>query len=107
MNESGDSRLTDQIHAIAAELSKLAIACDIKMFEPGVAERILKDDGSVCGRNNPQAFQKMRKHLMVLFPLRKKAVDELGAAQTKRVMEQVRTAISALRESSRVDNKDQ
>jgi hypothetical protein len=107
MNESRDSRLADQIHAIAAELSKLAIACDIKMFEPGVAERILKDDDGVCGRNNPQAFQQMRKHLMVLFPLRKKAVDELGAAETKRVMEQVRAAITALRESNRVGNKDQ
>ena len=49
----------------------------------------------------------MRKHLMVLFPLRKKAVDELGAAETKRVMEQVRAAITTLRESSRVGNKNQ
>ena len=105
MTESANRRLTDQIHAIAAELSKLAIACDIKMFEPGVAERILKDDDSVCGRKNPRAFQLMRKHLMVLFPLRKKAVDELGASETKRVMEQVRAAIMTLREASRASSK--
>lgn len=42
---------------------------------------------------------------MVLFPLRKKAVDELGASETKRVMEQVRAAIMALREASRASSK--
>lgn len=99
-------RLTDQIHAVAAELSKLAIACDIKMFEPGVAERILKDDDSVCGRKNPEAFQQMRKHLMVLFPLRKRAVDEIGAAETKQIMAQVRAAVIALREASRPRNDE-
>jgi len=107
MAKPTNKRLTDQIHAVAAELSKLAIACDIKMFEPGVAERILKDDDSVCGRKNPQAFQKMRKHLMVLFPLRKRAVDELGASETKQVMAQVRAAVTALREASRAGRKDQ
>lgn len=105
MTRSTNNRLTDQIHAVAAELSKLAIACDIKMFEPGVAERILKDDDSVCGRKNPQAFQQMRKHLMVLFPLRKRAVDEIGASETKQVMAQVRAAVIALREASRPAKK--
>jgi hypothetical protein len=97
MTKKTNDRLTGQIHAVAAELSKLAIACDIKMFEPGMGERILKNDDSVCGRKNPQAFQKMRVHLMALFPLKKQAVDELGAAETKRVMEELRAAITALR----------
>ena len=34
----------DQLDGIARELSKLAIACDIKMFEPGMAE---------CGKTQP------------------------------------------------------
>ena len=101
MVSSSDNRLADQIHSVAMELSKLAIACDIKMFEPGVAERILKNDDGVCGRKNPDAFQQMRKHLMVLFPLRKRAVDELGAQETKEVMQQVRAAITTLREPGR------
>jgi hypothetical protein len=47
----------NQLDGMAQELSKLAIACDIKMFEPGMAERILKNDASVCGRSNPEAFK--------------------------------------------------
>jgi len=96
-----NDRLTGQIQAVAAELSKLAIACDIKMFEPGTGERILKNDDSVCGRKNPEAFQKMRMHLMVLFPLKKRAVDDLGATEAKKMMEELREAINALRNSSR------
>jgi hypothetical protein len=106
MAEFTNDRLTGQIQAVAAELSKLAIACDIKMFEPGTGERILKNDDSVCGRKNPEAFQKMRMHLMVLFPLKKRAVDELGATDTKRMMEELREAINALRNSSRASSED-
>ncbi len=101
-----NNRLTGQIQAVAAELSKLAIACDIKMFEPGTGERILKNDDSVCGRKNPEAFQKMRMHLMVLFPLKKRAVDELGATEANRVMEELREAINALRNTSRTSSED-
>ena len=101
-----NNRLTGQIQAVAAELSKLAIACDIKMFEPGTGERILRNDDSVCGRRNPEAFQKMRMHLMAFFPLRKQAVDEFGVTETKRVMAELREAINALRNASRTGSKD-
>ena len=101
MTKQSDERVSRQIHAMAAELSKLAIACDIKMFEPGVAERILRDDDSVCGRKNPDAFRQMRKHLMVLFPLQRDAVDEIGAVETKAIMTQVRAAVNELRGASR------
>ena len=105
MKKNTNNRLTGQIQAVAAELSKLAIACDIKMFEPGTGERILRNDDSVCGRKNPAAFQKIRMHLMALFPLKKRAVDELGATETKRVMEELREAISALRNAGRTGSK--
>jgi hypothetical protein len=106
MTKIPNNRLTRQIQAVAAELSKLAIACDIKMFEPGTGERILRNDDSVCGRKNPEAFQKIRMHLMALFPLKKQAVDELGATETKRVMEDLREAINALRNPSGTSSKD-
>jgi hypothetical protein len=105
MAEITNNRLTGQIRAVAAEISKLAIACDIKMFEPGTGERVLRNDDTVCGRKNPEAFQKIRMHLMAFFPLRKQAVDELGATETKRVMEELREAIKSLRDASRTGSK--
>jgi hypothetical protein len=88
---------TDQIDAVAHELSILMIACDIPLGDPGLAERILKNDDSVCGKNNPEAFRKLRMHLMALFPLEQHAIERLGPDDTLEILDQVRAAILALR----------
>ncbi len=99
MAKSRHRHWSEQIDALAHELSKLAIACDIELFRPGLAERILKNDASVCGRDNPEAFRKIRTHLMALFPLEVRAVERLGPDDTQEILDQVRAAIVALRES--------
>ena len=86
-----------QIDAIAHELSELAIACDIELGRPGLAERILKNDKSVCGRDDPKVFQQLRQHLMALFTLEKRAIEQLGAEDTRDILDQVRASIIALR----------
>lgn len=86
-----------QIDGIAQELSKLAIACDIELGKEGLAERVLKNDESVCGRRNPEAFQLARKHLMALFSVEEGAIDRLGASETKEMLDKVRAAITDLR----------
>jgi hypothetical protein len=96
-NPRKDRFWTDQIGAVARELSRLAIACDIEMFAPGVAERILKNDESVCRRTNPDAFRKIRQHLMALFPLEQAAIERLGPDETQGILDQVRAALVALR----------
>ena len=88
-----------QIENIAHELSRLAIACDIELGKPGLAERILKNDDTVCGRKNPKAFRQMRQHLMALFNVEAGAVDRLGTADTKEILDQVRAAIVAIRQA--------
>ncbi len=86
-----------QIDGIAQELSRLAIVLDIELGKDGLAERVLKNDESVCGRKNPEAFQLARKHLMALFSVEEGAIDRLGAAETKEVLDKVRAAITDLR----------
>jgi len=88
-----------QIDGIAQELSKLAIACDIELGKDGLAERILKNDESVCGRKNPKAFQLIRKHLMALFSVEEGAIDRIGAAETKEMLDKVRAAIADIRKA--------
>lgn len=88
-----------QIDGLAHELSKQAIICDIELGKPGLAERILKNDDSVCGRKNPKVFRQMRQHLMALFSLEASAVERLGADDTKEILDAVRAAITALREA--------
>ena len=88
-----------QIDSLAQELSKLAIACDIELGRPGLAERILKNDETVCGRSNPKAFRQMRQHLMALFKLEEGAIERLGPEDTKEILDQVRTAIVDIRQA--------
>jgi hypothetical protein len=91
--------ITDQIDAISRELSKLAIACDIKIFEPGSAERILRNDDSICGIKNARAFEQIRHHLMALFPLEERAIERLGPQETQKILDYVRASIIELRQA--------
>ncbi len=88
-----------QIDNIARELSRLAIICDIELGRPGLAERILKNDESVCGRSNPEAFRQIRQHLMALFSVEERAIHRVGAEDTKEILDQVRDAIIAIRKA--------
>ena len=88
---------SQQIEAIAREISRLALVCDIRLDQPGLAERILKNDASVCGRIDPESFRRLRQHLMALFPLEEYAVERLGATDTKEILDQVRASVMALR----------
>ena len=90
---------TQQIDALAREISKLALVCDIELGQPGLAERILKNDESVCRKKNPKVFRQLRQHLMALFPLEEQAIARLGAKDTKEILDQVRAAITEVRQA--------
>jgi hypothetical protein len=86
-----------QLNNLAAEMSRLCIICDIKMLEPGIGERVLKGDQSVCGRRNPKVFETLRKHLMAYCHLEEKAIRRLGADDVRIMLDDVRAAIAQLR----------
>jgi hypothetical protein len=86
-----------QIDNLAHELSKLAIACDIELGRPGLAERILKNDETVCRRRNPKAFRLLRQHLMALRSVEEHAIEELGPEDTRKIFDEVRAAINSIR----------
>ena len=88
-----------QIDKLAKELSRLAIVCDIELGKPGLAERILKNDESVCGKKNPEAFRQLRMHLMALFSVEGRAIDRVGVEDTREILDQVREAITRLRQA--------
>lgn len=99
MAKSRHRYFVDQIDGIAHEISRLAVACDITIFEPGMAERILRNDDTVCRIKNDRAFQEIRHHLMALFPLEARAIERLGPEETKQILDQVRDSIIKLRQA--------
>ena len=86
-----------QIDSLAQELSKLAIACDIELGKPGLANRILHNDQTVCRRRNPEAFRRLRQHLMALLSIEERAIEQLGPDDTRRILDEVRAAINSIR----------
>ena len=64
------------------EIARLALLCQVRILDPGVIERVLQNDASVCGTANPAVFAKLHKMLVMHFLIRKRSVEELGQVQT-------------------------
>ena len=82
MAHKANPQWTRHLEGIADELLRLAVACDVRLREPGVIERIIRDDKSVCGRKNEIGFQKLRKLLMATYDSLAKAIDRIGPEET-------------------------
>lgn len=84
---------------MADELLHLAIACDLRLRDPGVIERILKNDLTVCGRKNEEGFHKIRNLLIAYYNSIGKAVERIGPRETKKIIEAITERQIKLRDS--------
>lgn len=64
------------------EVGRLALICRVRLLDPGVIDRVLQGDDSVCASDNRLAFGKLRDLLRMHFVIRQKTADELGQGQT-------------------------
>ncbi|NIL94240.1 MAG: hypothetical protein GTO71_07305 [Woeseiaceae bacterium] len=77
------------LDGIADELRRLSIACDLRLRDPGIIERIIKDDESVCGRRNPEGFRKLRKLVMATYHSLGLSISRIGPAETKKITDAI------------------
>jgi hypothetical protein len=80
---------TRHLEGIADELLRLAIACDVRLKDPGVIERIIKNDKTVCGKKNDIGFDKLRKLLMATFDSLGKSIDRIGPQETRAIVDSI------------------
>ena len=99
MTHNANPQWTRHLEGIADELLRLAVACDVRLREPGVIERIIRDDKSVCGRKNEIGFQKLRKLLMATYDSLGKAIDRIGPEETKAIIEAISAHLEKRRDS--------
>jgi hypothetical protein len=71
------------------EIARLALVCRVRILDPGVMERVLRNDASVCGTANPLAFTKLHSMLVMHFAIRNRSVEELGQLQTAAIEHEV------------------
>ena len=71
------------------EIARLSTICNVRILDPGIIERVLENDASVCGTKNPAAFEKLRTTLKMHYHLREKTVSAMGQAQTAKLVAEV------------------
>ncbi|MEG1833186.1 MAG: hypothetical protein RR240_07585 [Burkholderiaceae bacterium] len=71
---------------IDQEIVRLAVILEVRILEPGVIERILKGDATVCGRPREASFEKLRGLLTMHYSTRAKAIEALGPEAAIRIV---------------------
>lgn len=83
------ARFSKQFDDIDREVARLALICRVDLLVPGVIERVIRDDASVCGSSNPLAFGKMRDLLMMHYATRTKVAGTIGEVETQAIIDAV------------------
>lgn len=86
----GDKRFEGILTSIDIEILNMATLCKVRLFDPGVAEKVIDNNDSVCGTNNPSAFKKLRGLLIMHFSTLDQAKHQLGADAAAEVAARVR-----------------
>jgi hypothetical protein len=98
MTESKHTPWVRHLDTIGEELLHLTIACDVRLRDPGVFERVLKNDETVCGVRNPIGFRKLHNLVAALVSSVNKAADRIGPEETRLIVETVTARLDRLRE---------
>lgn len=77
------------LEEVDREIARLATICNVRILDPGVIERVLKNDESVCGSKNPIAFKKLTTAMTMHYHVREKARGVLGEAGTAAVVAEI------------------
>ena len=86
------------LDGIADELLRRSIACDVRLRDAGVIDRVLKNDATVCGRKNPEAFRKLRNLVMATYDSLGKSIERIGPEDTKMIADAIAARIAELRD---------
>ena len=89
MAQQHNPQWTRHLESIADELQRLAIACDVRLRDPGVVQRIIENDATVCGRKNRIGFEKLRKLVMATYDSLGKSINRIGPAETKAIVDSI------------------
>ncbi|HKE93329.1 MAG TPA: hypothetical protein VKB34_03405 [Povalibacter sp.] len=79
-----------QLGPVDEEIARLAFICDLKMLDPGIIERVIAGDETVCGRSNAKAFRQLRALVGMHYALTNDSLTALGPEESGRILDQIR-----------------
>lgn len=80
---------SQQLDDLLTEIVREASICQVRLLDAGVVDAVLHDNPSVCGHDNPLAFNKLRELLMMTFVVRGRAFDSLGPIEAEALIQQI------------------
>jgi hypothetical protein len=97
MSESRHKTWERHFDGIGQELLHLAAACDLRLREPDVIDRILSNDETVCGIRNPVGFHKLHLLVQALYDSLGKSVGRIGPEETRLITDALTARLDHLR----------
>ena len=98
MTEIKNAAWLRHLDTIGDELLRLTTVCGVDLRQPGVVERIVKNDETVCTKRNSIGFRKLRELVMATFNSLNKAVDRIGPEETAAMVEAIMERLDRRRE---------
>jgi hypothetical protein len=88
-SELGGAWWANNLEEVDREIVRLAAICNVRILDPGVIARVLKNDESVCGSKNPIAFKKLASAVSMHYHVREKARGAVGEAVTAALVAEI------------------
>lgn len=79
-----------QLGTVDDEIARLAFICNIRILDPGVIERVVAGDDTVCGKTNKHAFRKLRGLVKMHYALTDDSINALGPDESGKILDGVR-----------------
>ena len=98
MTEIKNAAWLRHLDTIGDELLRLTTVCGVDLREPGVVERIIKNDETVCTKPNAVGFRKLRELVMAAVGSLNKAVDRIGPDETAAMVNAIMDRLDRRRE---------
>ena len=81
--------LTQELEALDMEIVRCAVICQVRLFDPGVLNRVLDNNEQVCGQYHPTAFQSLRGLLYLHFDMQRQLTQTYGADDAEHIIRRV------------------
>jgi hypothetical protein len=98
MTEVKNAAWARHLDTIGDELLRLTTICGVDLREPGILDRVVKNDETVCTKKNPVGFRKLRELVIATFSSLNKAQDRIGPEDTRMLVEAIRERLDKRRE---------